>query len=219
MFGRITPTYDDVNRVLSLGLDRGWRRRVVRLAGLRAGDRAADICTGTGDLALLLAAAVGQQGEVVGIDFCSSMLEVAERKASPLPQMRFAVGDALHLPLPDGHFQVATMACGLRNLEDTRRGFAELRRILEPGGRVLVLELTRPEGWLRYLYYPYLFVLLPLVGGIVSRDFGAYRYLARSIARFLPVAELLDQMREVGLREVRAVPLLGGIATILCGTA
>ena len=221
MFTRITPTYDNVNRVLSMGLDRGWRRKVVRMAGLGPGDKAADVCTGTGDLALLLADAVGRKGEVVGVDFCQDMLARAAVKgpSARWPQLRFEVGDALRLPLEDQRYDVATMACGLRNLEDTEQGFRELKRILVPGGRVLVLELTRPAGWLKWLYYPYLFVLLPMVGGIVSRDFKAYRYLARSIAQFLPVPGLLAQMESVGFREVHAIPLLGGIATILYGVA
>jgi len=216
MFAAITPRYDLVNTLLSLGLDRLWRRRVVTLSGLRPSGDAVDLCTGTGELARLLAERAGARGTVTGLDFCEDMLARARQK---YPQIRFVQGDALEVPLPDACSDATTMACGLRNLESTRRGFQEMKRITRAGGRVLVLELTRPDGLLRIPYYLYLFGVLPLVGGLVSGDFRAYRYLAKSIAEFLPVPDLLDQMREVGFKQVEAEPLCGGIATILKGVS
>lgn len=220
MFSAITPRYDLLNAVLSMGLDRGWRRRMVDLAALSPGGRALDVCTGTGDVARLLADAVGPGGRVVGVDFCEAMLVRAREKFPPerFPQMTFLQGDAMRLPLEDATFEAATMACGLRNLEDPMRAFRELRRVVAPGGRILILELTRPTGVLKAFYYPYLFGVLPMVGGLLSGNVGAYRYLARSIAAFLPVDRLLRDMAEAGLRDVGAIPLLGGVATILRGT-
>lgn len=220
MFSAISPRYDLLNRVLSGGLDQGWRRRVVTCTGLSAGGQALDLCAGTGDLTVLLAARVGAEGEAIGLDFCDEMLGHARRKYphDGWPQMRFTTGDALDLPFDDARFDAVTMAFGLRNLADPARGYREMVRVVRPRGRVVVLELTRPDGWLRLLYYPYLFVVLPLIGGLLSGRFSAYRYLARSIAEFLPPQRVLAQMREAGLEKVRAAPLLGGIATIFEGT-
>lgn len=219
MFTAITPRYDLLNRILSCGLDRFWRRRVVALSGLREGGAAVDVCCGTGDLSGLLAIASGSRGRVCGVDFCDRMLECARRKFADRgrPQLEFVQGDALRLPFANETFDAATMAFGLRNLADSQRGFEELRRVVCGGGTVVVLELTRPHGWLRAFYYPYLFVLLPLIGGLVSWHFGAYRYLAHSIAEFLPPQQVLRQMTAAGLRDVRAIPLCGGIATIFYG--
>lgn len=216
MFSAITPRYDVLNGLLSMGLDRGWRRHVVALARLQPGQRALDVCTGTGDLAALLAQAVGAGGRTVGLDFCPEMLEKAGAK---FPSIEWVQGDALQLPFDDASFEAATMAFGLRNVENTQKAFTELKRVVAPGGRVLILELTRPHGPLRALYYPYLLGLLPLLGGLVSGNFAAYRYLGRSIAAFLPIDRLLAQMEEVGLRDPQAIPLLAGVATILMGEA
>lgn len=221
MFGAITPRYDLLNAVLSMGLDRGWRREAVRLGAPGIGGRAADICTGTGDLARLLADHVGPGGEVAGVDFCEEMLVRAREKFPPstFPQLRFVQGDALELPLPDRHFDAVTMAFGLRNLVDPPRGFREMARILRPGGRALVLELTRPSGLLKLVYFPYLFAWLPLVGGLISKNRTAYQYLARSIAAFLSVEQVCARMAEAGFEHVEARPLCGGIATLFYGVA
>ena len=219
MFGAITPRYDLLNTVLSMGIDRTWRRKVVTFSRVTTGGRAADICTGTGELARLLADCVGTEGEVAGVDFCDEMLERARLKfgAQRFPQLRFVQGDALQLPLPDAHFDGVTMAFGLRNLVDPAQGFREMARILRPGGRALVLELTRPAGPLKALYFPYLFGWLPLVGGLLSGNRQAYRYLARSIAEFLSVEQVCRTMGESGFEQVQAHALCGGVATMFVG--
>lgn len=219
MFSAISGRYDLLNRVLSAGFDQGWRRRVVAMSAVEAGDRALDLCAGTGDLAVMLAARVGPEGEAVGLDFCDDMLAHARRKypVSSWPQLRFVCGDALELPFEACAYDTVTMAFGLRNLADPSRAFREMRRVVRPGGTVVVLELTRPNGLLRLLYYPYLFLVLPLIGGLISGRFNAYRYLARSIAEFLPPERVLSQMRGAGLVNERAVTLMGGIATIFFG--
>jgi len=219
MFSAISRRYDLLNRVLSAGLDQGWRRRVVALTGASEGRSALDLCTGTGDLAVMLASRVGPTGSAVGLDFCAEMLDIARTKYPPSrwPRLDFVRGDAHALPFEDDAFDTATMAFGLRNLSSPSRGFEEMARVVRAGGTVLVLELTRPKGLLRLLYYPYLFVVLPLLGGLLSGRFSAYRYLARSIAEFLPPQRVLDEMRGAGLVDVCALPLLGGIATIFFG--
>jgi demethylmenaquinone methyltransferase/2-methoxy-6-polyprenyl-1,4-benzoquinol methylase len=213
MFSRITPRYDLLNRILSGGLDQGWRRRVTAMSRVGPGGAALDLCAGTGDLSVMLAGQVGPEGRAIGLDFCEDMLAVARRKYAR-PQLSFVAGDAHALPFDDDSFDTATMAFGLRNLARPLRAFEEMRRVVRPGGTVVVLELTRPRGWLQLLYYPYLFVVLPLVGGLISGDFNAYRYLARSIAEFLPPERVVAQMGEAGLGHARAMPVFGGIATI-----
>lgn len=212
MFGRITPRYDLLNRVLSMGLDRSWRRRAVAELGLGPGQGAVDLCCGSGDLAAEIAAVTGPEG-VVGVDFCEPMLAEARRK---YPGIRFVAGDALQVPLGE-EFDAATVAFGLRNVESLPRLFAEMARLVRPGGRVLSLELTRPPGLLGVLHGLFLRLVVPLVGLVVSGDPGAYRYLARTIAEFPAPAEVARVMEEAGLREVRVIPLTGGIVTLHVG--
>lgn len=214
MFGRITARYDLLNLCLSLGLDRLWRKAAVRQLHLPPGGTAVDLCCGTGDVTETLARQVGRP-QVVGVDFVPAMLEKARAK---YPGIRFVEGDALAVPLPDAQFDGATVAFGLRNVDDVEALFREMRRLVRPGGRVVSLELTRPPGLLGVLHGLFLRYVVPFVGGVISGDPEAYRYLARSIAAFLPVQEVADRMRAAGLVEVRIVPLHGGIATLHVGT-
>lgn len=209
MFSQIAPRYDLVNRLLSLGLDRGWRRRAVRELALQPGDPVIDLCCGTGDLSADL-----RPARVVGVDFAEPMLSRARVK---FPELTFLQADALDVPLPEASFEAATVAFGLRNVEDLGALWREMTRLVRPGGRVLSLELTRPEGLLGVLHSFYLQVVVPLVGGLVSGDFAAYRYLSRTIARFIPPEEIARSMRENGLVNVRVIPLAGGIATLHVG--
>lgn len=206
MFTQIAPRYDLVNRLLSLGLDVGWRQRAVRELNLQPGDPAVDLCCGTGDLAADL-----RPARVTGVDFSQAMLERARRK---FPDLEFVHGDALNVPLPTGAFQGATVAFGLRNVESLEGLWSEMRRLVRPGGRIVSLELTRPPGLLGLFHSLYLHLIVPLVGGIVSGDFGAYFYLARTIARFISPEEIARSMRASGLEDVRIIPLAGGIATL-----
>lgn len=210
MFSQIAPRYDLVNRLLSLGLDVGWRRRAVRELGLEPGDPAIDLCCGTGDLAADL-----RPARVTGVDFSEAMLEQARRK---YPDLTFVHGDALNVPLPDQQFQGATVAFGLRNVESLELLWREMRRLVRPGGRIVSLELTRPKGLLGLLHSLYLQLIVPLVGGLVSGDFQAYRYLSRTIARFIPPEEIAQTMVWSGLTDVRIIPLAGGIATLHVAT-
>jgi demethylmenaquinone methyltransferase / 2-methoxy-6-polyprenyl-1,4-benzoquinol methylase len=211
MFDRIAPVYDAMNRLMTAGLDRRWRRETA-VAVVRPGDRVLDVCCGTGDLAL---AASRLGGRVTGLDFSEAMLERARRKA---PDLAWVRGDALALPFEDGSFDAVTIGFGLRNLEDERRGLAELRRVLVPGGRLGVLEITRPEGLLRPFYRVWFDGLVPLAGKVLPGG-AAYAYLPASVRRF-PSPELLAELiLTAGFEDVRIRLFAGGIVALHTGVA
>jgi demethylmenaquinone methyltransferase/2-methoxy-6-polyprenyl-1,4-benzoquinol methylase len=201
MFDRIAPVYDLMNRVMTAGLDRRWRRLAVESA-VRPGDRVLDACCGTGDLALAARAA---GAEVVGLDFSERMLERARRKA---PEVEWVQGDALALPFPDASFDAATVGFGVRNLADLEGGLAELRRVLRPGGRLAILEITSPRGVLKPFYRLWFDVLVPLAGKVLPGG-KAYTYLPASVRRFPGADELARVVERAGFGGV-SVRLLGG---------
>src|SRR6187402_719114 len=194
MFDRIAPVYDAMNRVMTAGLDRAWRRLTVE-AVVQPGDRVLDACCGTGDLAL---AAEREGGAVTGLDFSPKMLERARRKSETITWVE---GDLLELPFEDGSFDAATVGFGVRNVADLERGLDELRRVLKPGGRVGVLEITRPSGPLKLFYKLWFDVLIPLAGKILPGG-KAYTYLPASVRRFPGPDELAELMRGHGFGEV-----------------
>jgi demethylmenaquinone methyltransferase/2-methoxy-6-polyprenyl-1,4-benzoquinol methylase len=208
MFGAIAWRYDTLNRVLSLGTDRAWRRRTCDLLGVAPGELAADLCCGTGDLALELAS---RGARVVGVDFSPQMLRLAAGKGLT----RLAEADALRLPFPDARFDVVTVAFGVRNLADLRAGLAEIRRILRPGGRAGILEFARPKGHIfPHVYRGYLRLILPAVGAAVSRRRAAYRYLATSIQAFPDQPKMKTILREGGFDRVTHTDFARGIAAL-----
>jgi demethylmenaquinone methyltransferase / 2-methoxy-6-polyprenyl-1,4-benzoquinol methylase len=209
MFDRIAPVYDAMNRAMTAGLDRRWRRLAVE-AAVRPGDRVLDACCGTGDLAI---ASLTRAREVVGLDFSDAMLERARRKA---PAIEWVQGDALALPFDDESFDAATVGFGVRNLEDLERGLAELRRVLRPGGRLAVLEITRPRGVLAPFYRLWFDVLVPLAGRVLPGG-AAYTYLPASVRRFPTPRELAELMLRVGFDGVRFRLLAGGIVALHVG--
>jgi demethylmenaquinone methyltransferase/2-methoxy-6-polyprenyl-1,4-benzoquinol methylase len=211
MFDRIAPVYDLMNRAMTMGLDQRWRRLTVRSV-VRRGDRVLDACCGTGDLAI---AADKAGAEVTGLDFAERMLERARRKA---PELDWVRGDLLELPFEDGSFDAATVGFGVRNVADLERGLAELRRVLRPGGRVGILEITRPRGPLRIFYRLWFDALIPLAGKILPGG-KAYTYLPASVRRFPGPEELAGLMEQHGFREVSFRPLAGGIVALHTGTA
>ena len=201
MFDRIAPVYDLMNRLMTAGLDRRWRR----LAAAKAvwpGDRVLDACCGTGDLAI---EAERRGGRVVGLDFSERMLERARRKSGTIEWVR---GDALALPFADGEFDAATVGFGVRNLEDLDRGLDELARVLRPGGRIAVLEITRPRGLLRPFFRLWFDVLVPLAGKFLPGG-KAYTYLPASVRRFPAPEDLSGLLDRAGFEDVR-YDLLGG---------
>jgi len=215
MFDRISPAYDRMNRIMSLGMDGGWRSLAVRASGVAPGDAALDVCCGTGDLAIELLDAVSTRGRVVGLDFSQAMLDAAGRKST---QVEWVRGDALALPFRDGEFAAATIGFGMRNLSDPLRGFAELGRVVRPGGRVVCLELTDPPAWAAPFARLWTDRAVPLLGRLVARETDAYRYLPASVHRFPPADELAAIMGRAGLRRVRYRRLSGGAVAVHVGT-
>ncbi len=216
MFDRIAPTYDVLNRVLSARIDVRWRREAVRRLALTGRERVLDACTGTGDLALALVA--GGAGEVVATDFAPAMIEIARRKGGG--KIAFDVADTTALPFADGTFDVATVGFGVRNLERLDAGLGELARVLVPGGRLLVLEFSRPPNPVfRMLYNLYFMIVLPMIGNLVSGGAdNAYTYLARSVQAWPGPAALAARIRAAGFSSVEIVPLTFGIACIHLAT-
>ncbi|HXY85822.1 MAG TPA: bifunctional demethylmenaquinone methyltransferase/2-methoxy-6-polyprenyl-1,4-benzoquinol methylase UbiE [Gaiellaceae bacterium] len=211
MFDRIAPVYDAMNRVMTAGLDRRWRRFTAE-AVVRPGDRVLDACCGTGDLAV---AAERIGGKVTGVDFSESMLARARRKA---PELEWVNGDLLALPFDDAAFDAATVGFGVRNVEDLERALAELRRVLRPGGRVGILEITRPRGLLRPFYRLWFDVVVPLLGKVLPGG-SAYTYLPASVRRFPGPEELAELMRRSGFGDVGYRLMAGGIVALHTGTA
>jgi demethylmenaquinone methyltransferase/2-methoxy-6-polyprenyl-1,4-benzoquinol methylase len=224
MFDGIAPTYDRLNHLLSLGIDRLWRRRVVRMASgfLRGQDpstalRLLDVATGTGDLAIALARSLPAAG-VTGVDISEGMMARGREKIARLglgERITLLNGDAERLEFADGEFDCATVAFGVRNFGDVGAGLSEMRRVLRPGGRCLVLEFGEPTVPLfAPLYRFYFHRMLPWIGRMVSRDGGAYGYLPRSVDRFPPPPEFAAMLRRAGFKSVNIRPLTGGVAYI-----
>ncbi|MFN2629826.1 MAG: class I SAM-dependent methyltransferase [Gaiellaceae bacterium] len=209
MFDRIAPVYDAMNHAMTAGLDRRWRRLTAG-AAVRPGDRVLDACCGTGDLAI---AALPLAREVVGVDFSERMLERARRKA---PSIRWLQGDVLALPFDDASFDAVTVGFGIRNVEDLERGLAELGRVLRPGGRLAVLEITRPRGLLSPFFRLWFDALIPLAGKLLPGG-SAYTYLPASVRRFPGPEELAGAMRAAGLVGVSFTLLAGGIVALHVG--
>jgi demethylmenaquinone methyltransferase/2-methoxy-6-polyprenyl-1,4-benzoquinol methylase len=220
MFSSIAPRYDVTNIVLSMGVDRRWRRVAVRESGAGPGAKVLDCATGTGDLALALRRAVEPGGSVLGTDFCAPMLEPAREKArrAGLEDVRFEVADVLALPYPDGAFDIATIAFGIRNVDDPVRCLREMSRVLRPGGRVVVLEFGQPRGLWGALYRFYSRLLMPAVGGLLTGNRSAYEYLPRTAAAFPAGDRFLGLMDQAGTFSARrARSLSGGIAFVYVG--
>jgi demethylmenaquinone methyltransferase / 2-methoxy-6-polyprenyl-1,4-benzoquinol methylase len=215
MFDRIAGLYDRMNSVMTAGLHHQWRRRAADLAELAPGGRALDVATGTGDLAIELANRVGPEGEVVGVDFSERMLELARAKAAG-PRVRFESGNALALDYPDGAFDAAAVGFGARNFSDLERGLSEMARVVRPGGRVVVLEITTPQRPPLSTFFELWFDhAIPALGRIV--DSQAYSYLPSSVRRFPGPEELAAAMWRCGLVRIRYVLTAGGIIALHVG--
>lgn len=214
MFSGIAHRYDLLNAVLSLGEDRRWRRRAAQLTRLEKGAAAVDVCTGTGALAALLRRRVGPGGRVVGVDMTEAMLANALIR---VPEVEFRVGDARQLPLPDGAFDAATMAFGLRNIEDSAGALRELHRVLRPGGRAVILEFSTPRAALRPLYRAYSRLVIPIAARVLLGPAGAYRYLTESIAAFPDPEVVAGWLRDAGFARVRYHRMSLGIVAIHVG--
>jgi demethylmenaquinone methyltransferase/2-methoxy-6-polyprenyl-1,4-benzoquinol methylase len=206
MFDRIAPVYDAMNRVMTAGLDRSWRRLTVE-AVVQPGDRVLDACCGTGDLAV---AAEREGGIVTGLDFSPRMLERARKKSETVTWIE---GDLLALPFDDGSFDAATVGFGVRNVADLEAALAELHRVLRPGGRLAILEITQPRGGLRPFFSLWFERIVPLLGKILPGG-KAYTYLPASVRRFPGAEELAALLEQRGFEQVR-FRLLGGTIVAL----
>lgn len=221
MFDEIAPRYDLLNRLLSFGVDRRWRRVAVRQLAIPSGGRVLDVATGTGDVALEIARQTDPSVRIVGADFTQGMLVRGREKVAASPyrdRIELVNAPCEAIPHPEGTFDGATIAFGIRNVVDRERGLREMIRVLKPGGRVVVLEFATPRSWLfRKVYLCYFHQLLPRVGGMLSRR-GAYQYLPESVQEFPNRETFLKMMGEAGLTALRHIDLTGGIAVVYVGT-
>lgn len=222
MFGQIARRYDLLNHVLSLGIDRAWRRRAVRLAAPEIPGPILDVCTGTADLALEYWRITDERRPIVGADFCRPMLRFGAEKLfrqGASHRVRLIEADATALPFRDGVFAVVSAAFGLRNVSDFRRGLAEMSRVCAPGGQVAVLEFSMPHRWpFSALYRFYFKHLLPRIGQSMARNqHAAYEYLPQTVQQFPQGEAFLQIMAESGLNDLRRYPFSGGISTLYLG--
>ncbi len=221
MFDRIAGVYDRMNAVMTAGLHHAWRRRAADLAELEPGNRALDVATGTGDLALELARRVAPDGEVIGSDFSERMLELARAKgvgSQVDARLRFEAANALELPYGDGEFDAATVGFGARNFAQLDRGLAEMTRVVRRGGRVVLLEITTPSRLPLSAFFELWFDRAIPALGRVAGDAAAYSYLPSSVRRFPSPQELAGIMWSCGLRDVRYLITGGGIIALHVGS-
>ena len=217
LFARIAPRYDLINTVQSLGLHKFWKRRVLKLGNLAPGQSALDVCCGTGDLALAMAA---RGATVIGMDFSEPMLDIARRRRKGLKcnATKFVEGDALSLPFANESFDLVTCGYGLRNLEDWEQGLQEMHRVARPGGRIIVLDFGKPPSPLfRRLYFAYLRVVVPFFGFLFCGDSAAYAYILDSLKNFPAQNGIAASMRRLAMERVRIIELVGGAMAINYG--
>jgi demethylmenaquinone methyltransferase/2-methoxy-6-polyprenyl-1,4-benzoquinol methylase len=216
IFSGIAPYIDFLSTAFSFGLSNLWRKNLISISGIKRGDRVLDVCSGTGELALLIMKEVGPHGSVVGIDFCEAMLKIANKKTnSRQKNISFILSDAKELGFPDDTFDVVTVAFGMRNIPDTILALEEIERVLKPRGRFLCLELTRPQKrWFLPIYKGYVFKVMPFVAKIISKTATPYMYLPRSIDAFYKREEFKHIIEECGFSEVTVHSMTIGVATL-----
>lgn len=220
MFADIADDYDRVNSILSFGVHHAWRARTVQLSGAQRGDKVLDCATGTGDLALEFKEKVGEQGSVLGTDFCKEMIKQAPAKAADQNlDIDFEVADAMDLPYDNDTFDIASIAFGIRNVDDPVQALKEMGRVVRPGGKVVVLEFGQPKGLLKYPYELYSQYIMPALGGWISGNREAYSYLPRTSAKFPAGKSFITLMKEANCFTSQMFEkLTGGIAYVYVGT-
>lgn len=220
MFADIADDYDRINSILSFGIHSVWRKRTVEMSRAKPGDRVLDCATGTGDLAFEFKKRVGHTGRVTGTDFCKEMIEHAPDKAHKKQLVvEFEVADAMNLPYDDNSFDVASIAFGIRNVDDPLVCLKEMARVVRPGGTVTVLEFGQPDGFVKYPYRFYSKYVMPAVGGWISGNRDAYTYLPETSAAFPAGPAFLDLMDQTNrFSQKESESLTGGIAYVYVGT-
>jgi demethylmenaquinone methyltransferase/2-methoxy-6-polyprenyl-1,4-benzoquinol methylase len=220
MFASIAGRYDITNSVLSLGTHHLWRRVAVKRSGAAPGLHVLDCATGTGDLALAFKKAVGDNGTVLGTDFCKEMLDFAPEKARKAGlAVSFEIADAMNLPYQNNRFDISSISFGIRNVDDPKKCLVEMARVTRPGGKVVVLEFGQPGGWFKLPYQFYQKFVMPLLGGLLTGNKNAYTYLPETSARFPSGESFLAMMDETGVFSAREFrPLTFGVAYIYVGT-
>lgn len=221
-FNAIAGRYDLMNSLMSLGMDKRWRRIAVKRVGAKPGMHILDVCCGTGQLSMEIGNIVGDEGKVTGLDFSQNMLDVAKKSAAQSPNrdnIQFIQGDAMALPFSDNSFDGVTVGWGLRNLPDLRQGIKEMTRVVKPGGKVVSLDMAKPSllGF-KQVYWLYFEKLVPLMGKIWAKKSSAYQYLHDSAREFPSQQELVLIFAECGLLETRYDNLAGGVVAVVSGS-
>ncbi len=213
LFDNIAPVYDKTNSLLSLNLHKGWNRYLARsiIEYLPPHSHLLDLCAGTGAITKELL--LDPHHQITLLDVSAGMLELAKKNLKD-KRLHFVEGDALHMPFSDETFEGVTVAYGIRNLPDLKKGFQEVFRVLKPGGIFAILELTRPTGWFAPFHSIYLKTCIPLLGKLASGNKGAYDYLSRSVDTFLPVEKITEELQNTGFQLIRTEPLFRGCATL-----
>lgn len=216
VFSTVAPYIDSLSTIFSFGLSHLWRRKVVSLSDIKGDENVLDICTGTGEMALLLGNRIKTEGRVTGVDFCEDMIRLADKKIKPEQKnISFIVSDAKKLDFEDNIFDVVTAAFGMRNIPDTAAALQEIKRVLKPGGKFFCLELTRPaKKWFLLIYKIYLFKIIPFFGRIITKSDAPYKYLPTSINAFYPPEEFMRIIEESGFTGLTVHSMTMGVVTI-----
>lgn len=221
VFESIAREYDMMNSVISMGRHRSWRKYTMKRMDVKPGQKAIDVCCGTCDWTIDLANAVGQGGEVVGLDFSQNMLDIGKLKLRNQPiedRTRLINGDAMDIPFPDDTFDYATVGFALRNVPDLRKVLSEMTRVVKPGGQVVSLEVSKPL-WIPYrkLFYLYFYHILPMLAKLAVKKYDQYKWLPQSLTHFPDSRELASIFTEVGLHDVQTRLFAGGVAALHIG--
>lgn len=203
MFDSLAKNYDFMNEIISLGNNLKIKKKAVKNVSLVPQAKILDLCTGTGDIAICLAQEYPDIEEIIGVDFSKNMLEVAAQKAKNIPNIKFLEGDALNLPFEDGHFDVSFISYGLRNIINLKEAILEIKRVTKKGGYVINIDIGKPKGIFRLLFYSYFFYLVPLLGKLFNGKSMPYKYLPDSTIDFPSQEELVNIFKELGFSEVK----------------